>query len=295
MAVSHVRLGVAIDHNRLFTCPSLAPLAQVELFEELSGPQQRYYNQLVGLMQNEIICLFEQEFAARALPALLCPRNRLPGDLQEALAQFLADEREHTKMFRSLNRLAASEWYGASDYHILQLPAAFLALLRQITSRPRMFPMVFWVMLMMEERSLMISRRYARMDPEVLEPQFAATYQAHLEDEVRHVQLDWHLLERFFERRPKWQRRLNARLLEAFVVGLFLKPRRANVRLVDLLIEKFPALMPRRRMLVAAVHGLGDSPGYRRMMYSPDATPISDMLFSSLPELRRVRMRLFAH
>jgi hypothetical protein len=148
-------------------------------------------------------------------------------------------------------------------------------------------------MLLMEERSLLISKRYAAIDPELIDPQFLATYRAHVEDEVRHVQLDWHLLEQFYQGRPAWLRRLNARLLEAFLVGLFLKPRRANVRLVNLLVAEFPDLRPMRPQLIQAVYGLVDNLGYRQMMYSLEATPISGALFDRLPEFAGLRRRLF--
>jgi hypothetical protein len=293
VAVARLRLETPVDRSRLFTCPSLAPLAHTAVFAELSPAQQRRYNQLVGLMQNEFICFFEQELSARVLPVLLHRPGRMPAELAASLRLLLDEERQHTEMFRRLNRLAAGEWYATSDYHVLRLPKSFLLLLRRITARPMLFPMVFWIMLLMEERSLMISRRYAAMDPDTIDPQFLATYRAHAEDEVRHVQIDWHLLEQLYVSRPAWLRRLNARFLEAFVVHLFLKPRRANVRLVDLLVEDFPALRRLRPRLVRAVRGLDDNPGYRRMMYSPEATPIGCALFDRLPELAGLRRRLF--
>ena len=89
-------------------------------------------------------------------------------------------------------------------------------------------------------------------------------------------------------------RRLNARLLEALMVGVFLKPRRANVRLVDLLVAEFPDLRPVHSRLVQAVHGLADNSGYRTMMYSAEVTPISYALFERLPEFAGMRRRLFA-
>jgi hypothetical protein len=107
------------------------------------------------------------------------------------------------------------------------------------------------------------------------------------------VQLDWHLLENFYRARPRWLRKLNGRLLEAFVVGLFLKPRRANVRLVDLLIDDFPELREMRPRLVAAVYGLRDNAGYLDMMYSADSTPIAKSLFEQFPEFARLRHRLY--
>ena len=290
----------ALDRSKLFTCWSLAPLSFTPVFAQLTPPQQRRYNQLVALMQNEIICFFEQEFADRVLPAMLERRggggcdSGLPRDFADCLRQFAEDERQHTQMFRRLNRLAEPRWYADGDYHILRIPRPFRAALRQITTRPGTFPMVFWVMLLMEERSLMIGRRYAAADAaQTLEPHFAATYRAHLEDEIRHVHLDWHLLERFYQSRPAWVRKLNARLLEAFVVGLFLKPRRANVRLIDLLIAEFPELAAMRPALVAAVRGLHENPAYRDMMYSEESTPIARSLLETFPELHRLRDRLY--
>ena len=294
VAVDRVELGGApIDRSRLFTCPTLAPLAHAGVFTTLSPAQQTRYNQFVALMQNELICFFEQDLAGPALPGLLRDRSIAP-DLAAALRQFAVDEERHTAMFRRLNKLAEPEWYARGDFHILRLPRPFRAILRAAAARPGTFPVILWVMLLMEERSLMISRRYAAMDQELLEPQFAAAYRAHLEDEIRHVQLDWHLLERFYLSRPTWLRRLNARLLELFVVSLFLKPRRANVRLVELLTEEFPDLRPKRAELIRAVHELADNPGYRRMMYSPEATPIAGALFERLPEFAPLRKRLFA-
>jgi hypothetical protein len=42
------------------------------------------------------------------------------------------------------------------------------------------------------------------------------------------------------------------------------------------------------------VHGLSENPGYRQMMYSAEATPISRALFDLLPEFASLRRRLFA-
>lgn len=293
VATARVQLKGDIDRTRLFTPMSLAPLSHSEIFEQLTGLQQRRYNQLVALMQNEIICFFEQEFAVRVLPAMLRDR-KIPEPLRDSIQQFVEDERQHTQLFRGLNQQAEPGWYERSDYHVLRVPRIFRAGLRFMTSHPSAFPMVFWIMLLMEERSLMISRRYAEMDAEAVEPTFAAAYAAHLEDEVRHVQIDWHLLEQFYQSKPRWLRRINGRLLEWFIAGLFLKPRRANVRLVDLLIDEFPELRAKRPMLVRAVRELLHSAGYRRMMYSPESTPIAMSLLQQCPELRRLHRTIYA-
>jgi len=293
VAMTRLEIDRPVDHTRLFTCPSLAPLTYTPVFPTLTPPQQRRYNQLVGLFQNELICFFEQEVGARVLHALLRLSGRMSPELILSLRQFLEEERQHTNVFRRLNRLAESHWYEKTDYHILRAPIQLMALIRQVTSQTILAPMFLWFMLLMEERSLMMSRHYAAMDPDLVDAQFLAVYLAHAEDEVRHVQLDWHLLERFYLGQAPWLRRLNARLLEALMIGLFLKPKRANVRLVDLLVAEFPDLRPVRPRLVHATRGLVDNPGYRQMMYSAEATPISRALFDLLPEFAGLRRRLF--
>jgi hypothetical protein len=77
------------------------------------------------------------------------------------------------------------------------------------------------------------------------------------------------------------------------MIGLLLKPRRVNVRLVELLVAEFPELQPLRPRLVQAVYDLDVNPGYRQMMYSAEATPISRALFSQLQEFASLHRRLF--
>lgn len=290
-ATARVSFEQAVDHARLFTCPSLAPLAHTAVFAELTSEQQRRYNQLVGLLQNEIICFFEQEVAEPVTTALL--REALPPELADALRHFQAEERQHSQMFRRLNQAAESGRYAASDYYVLPLPQLLRFWLRQVAARPRWFPLLIWLLLLMEERSLMMSKRYAAQDESLIDPQFLAVYRAHAEDEIRHVQLDWHLLEAFYQARPAWLRRVNAWLLEKLLTGILLKPKRSNVRLLDLLIAEFPDLQPMRQRLLQAVAELSDNAGYRQMMYSPEATPISHALLARLPEFARLNRRLF--
>src|SRR5262245_58362189 len=105
VAMTRLDLDRPVDHTRLFTCPSLAPLAHTPVFNMLTPAQQRRYNQLVGLLQNELICFLEQEVGGRVLPALLRLSGRMSPDLILSLRQFLEEERQHTKVFRRLNRL----------------------------------------------------------------------------------------------------------------------------------------------------------------------------------------------
>ena len=167
-------------------------------------------------------------------------------------------------MFRRLNRLAQPEWYSSTDYYILQLPSFVLRALNQITSRPILLPMVIWLMLMMEERSLLMSKRYAAAPAGTIDPLFMEVYRSHAEDEARHVQIDWHLLDEFYAKRPRWVQSVNARLLESVMTSILIKPRRSNVRIIELLVLEYPELRPLRERLIREVHGLADNVGIDR-------------------------------
>src|SRR5262249_20710622 len=159
------------------------------------------------------ICFFEQEVGSIVLRSLLHTSRQLSPELRTCLRQFLEDEKQHTLMFRKLNELAEPHWYAETDYHILRLSRPLMALFRKLASRQFALPMVFWMMLLMEERSLRMSKAYAAASPDTIDERFLEAYLAHAEDEVRHVQIDWHLLEQFYGSRPNWLRKLNAWLL----------------------------------------------------------------------------------
>lgn len=286
---SDPKLSTPVDTTKPFLGWELCPLRHDPIWHTLTATQQLRYNQLAGLMHNELIVFFETGIAATMLPRLSTDAS-LPADFRAVLLEFLEDEREHTQHFRRLSRASMPGWYDESDTHILRLPAMVTRSLHFMTQRPGMFPMLFWVMLLMEERSLLISRRV--MDEPAACPRWQAVYRAHLLDEVRHVQTDWHLLERFWAGRSRAVRLMNAKLLEATVLGLFVKPRRANVRLIDLLVADCPELIGRRDELVTAVRMLHRRPGYRAMMFSEPVTPVACRLFHEFPELHGLWRRM---
>ena len=284
-----------VDRTKLFVCPTLTPLYYTPSYGRLSPRQALRYNQLMGMLHNEVITFFETTFAASVLGSLSDPASRgsLSPDESACLRQFIDDEAQHTAAFRRLNRLSDPARYAEVDRSILQVPRAMAAVLRWLTRRPRAFPMVIWVMLVMEERSLEISRRYAAMDPVEVEPHYAAAYRRHSEDEARHVQIDWHLIERVYAGLSRPLRRLNAALLRWFVEGFFLTPARSTLHAVDLLVGEFPELTPIRPRLMREMRALRRDSAYRRMMYSPAVNPITYGLARHFPELAPLR-RLMA-
>jgi hypothetical protein len=276
-----------IDHSRPFVCQTLTPMYYCPIYRELPPHVRLRYNQLLGLFTNEVITFFEEHFPASVLGALLDDTGfrPLPPDLANCLRDFIAEEQKHMRLWRTLNSLAAPDWYAAGDYYILCPPPGVKRLVAFLTGRPITFPVVLWLMLLQEERSIDISRRCQRARDR-LEPHFAAAYRAHLEEEVRHVQIDWHLIEHYYAGRRPLVRRSTAFLLRLFIDHFFLTPRRASMRIADLLIDEYPELAPLRPRMFAELRGLGTNQDYVRMMYSRQTTPIAFSLFDRFPEFR---------
>jgi P-aminobenzoate N-oxygenase AurF len=285
-----------IDRSRLFVCPTLTPLYYAPIYRQLDESHQRRYNQLAAICFSELIGFFETTFAASVLAALANSRRHgVDRALVDCLEGFLAEERRHTEWWRRMNRLSEPELYANSDQAMIRLPAATRFVLRQLTSHPYLFPMVFWVMLALEERSLEISRRCMRLRVEQIEPRYLAVYRAHLAHEVQHVQIDWHLIERFYAKRSSVMRQLNARLFQAAIRHFFLPPTRSTVRVVSRLVVEHPALAPLSSTMKRQLHQVGHDPAYHEMMYSRKSTPITFELFDCFPEFHAMRRLLHSY
>ena len=279
-------LAAPIDRARPFIAEELTPLWYTAVFRELSPAQALRYNQISALAAGELIGLFEEEIALAALRSL--QTAPLPADLRAGVGWFVEEEARHAEVWSGLNRLSEPSWYGAERRRIVRPPEGLLGVMRWIAGHPRRLPVVFWLMLLQEERSIAISRRSLAL-AERLEPRWAAVFRLHLRDEIRHVHLDWHLLDHFYRDRSRPVRRLTAELLRRIVAAFFLAPKRMAVRVVDLLIREHPDLALLRPRCLRELAALENDPAYRRMMYSREELPVSFHLLDSFPELAAFR------
>lgn len=279
-------LSTPIDRERLFIAEELTPLWYTAAFGALSPAQALRYNQISGLAAGELIGLFEEEVALVALRSLRTAP--IPRELCEGLGWFLEEEARHAEVWTGLNRLSEPDRYGTGKSWIVRPSAGGLGLMRWISRHPRSLPVVLWMMLLQEERSIAISRRSLAVAGR-LEPRWAEVYRLHLRDEVRHVQLDWHLLDSFYRDRSRAVRRLTAELLHRITAAFFLAPKRMAVRVLDLLIREHPDLAPLRPRFLRELAALENDPTYRRMMYSREDLPISSHLLDRYPELAPFR------
>jgi hypothetical protein len=279
-----------IDRSRRFYCDHLTPLYHTAVYAELSPAHRLRYNQLTGIYSNELIGFLETFVLRRTLEALTKRRDlRLPAALMDALHQFKADEARHADLWQRLNRLSEPEWYRERDYRILALPRLALAAASFVSRHPVAFPLVFWIQLVQEERSVDISRHLAGAPAAEIEPRYATVYGRHLGDEVRHVQIDWHLIDHFYAPRRSVARHLNARMFRYILGGVFLTPSDATARIVRRLILEFPELRPFEPRMLAELRGLSGNEAYHSMMYSRESTPVTFALFDRFPEFHPMR------
>lgn len=154
---------------------------------------------------------------------------------------------------------------------------------------------MFWLQLAQEERSVEISRRCLHTRAGCIEPRYAAAYRAHLVDELRHVQIDWHLIDRFYRTRPTSVRRLTATLLRLAVATLFLAAVHSTARVIEVLSMEHPELVPLVPRMLRELRALARDDDYQRMMYSRQTTPITFSLLDRFPEFGQMRRVLRAY
>ena len=281
-----------IDRSRCFLCETVTPLYYTRVYHDFDEAHRRRYNQLTGMLSNELILFLETEFLAAALAALAAEPD--PG-VREAAARFAAEEQRHADTWRRLNRLSAPEYYGRGDRFLVRLPRTVTAIARAVARRPTLWPLVFWIQLSQEERSMEISRRCMRVAADRIEPRYAAAYRAHLRDEARHVRIDCHLLDRYYAGRPLAVRRATAWALRRLLGTVFLRPTRSTLRVIDVLTTEHPELRPLRPQLAREVRALPSNLDYHRMMYSRETTPVTFAWFDRFEELHSMRRVLPAY
>ena len=276
-----------IDRARWFVCETQTPLFYTGAYEELTPDQRRRYNQLTGMLSNELIALLETELLTAALRAIESLR-RPEGELIAAVRRFRDDERRHAEMWRRLNLLSEPGWYAGRDRHLARIPSPAIAFARALACRPAMFPVVLWIQLAQEERSIDMSRRSLALPADRLEPRYRAAHQAHLQDEVRHVQVDWHLIGRFYDGRSKAIRVTTARLFRFFVGSVLLMPIYSTTRVIRACAGEFAELQPLVPRMLSELRALQINDRYHEMMYSRRTTPITFALLDRFEEFRDV-------
>lgn len=270
-----------VELARPFLPEPMTPLFFTPGYATLSPSERVRYNQLQGLYFNEQIAFFEEVVGGHVLPALLGDYE-LAG-MRDSLRQFAEEERRHTALFRELNRQVAPHLYARGDFFFIRVPRVWGLLLEWTARRPRQFPMFLWLMLLQEERSLYYSREILRSRRD-LEAAFVQAHRTHLADEVDHVRWDEELLDRLWGGCSPAFRRANAALFRWMLAEFFYTPKRAQLRVLDQLVEERPELAARLPELRRQVRALERDPSYRATLYSRRVVPRIFARFDRWPE-----------
>ncbi len=280
----------SIDHSCLFIAEELTPLFHSAGYGRLPEEVRRRYNQLHALYFNEQVTFFEQEMLSPAWQSLL-RRDALPVDLVPTLQTFFDEEQRHTAAFRALNASCAPEIYRDTPYHFVRVGWPARSVLRTLVRQPFAAPLVVWLTLLQEERSLYYSRRCLE-HAAGLEPHFAAVHRAHLADEVGHVGWDELLLDWLWPRLSGAARATTARVLGWLVGEFFYLPKRSGARVVRQLAREFPQVDG--AALERDLQRLAGNPRFLDTLYSRRIAPRSFARFDAHPEFALLA-RTLAH
>lgn len=278
-----------VDFTRLFFPEHLTPLSHAAVYAELTQEERLTYNQLYGQAINEQFIFLEDRFLVRVVGGL---RKRtkldLPADLLDSLDVFLVEEVKHTEMFRRLARATDPVRYGAADFFFLRLGRAEDAMLKFMAARPDFFVFWCWMALAFEEKTVDYYRHYQRHLKErpdaPLDPLYTEVHRFHMLDEVRHVQIDHHLVKVFYDRCGSLLRGVNVRLL-ARTLSAYTRPKRTNMRIVEELARCHPRLAPRVEDMKTQLRALASCSAWQEITYSRKNAPQTFALFDEYPEM----------
>jgi hypothetical protein len=285
-------LDTPVDLLRYFIPEHFTPLFYTPLYAQLTEQQRLRYNQLHGCYTNEQIMFFEQTMAPNLLAALL--RRPIAASLASNLRDFMAEEQRHTLMFRELNRRCFPHLYATHDFYFVQAPWGAANMLAWASRRPWVFACLVWIMLLEEERAVMLGREMLRCRTAV-EPHFVALHRLHLADEIGHVQWDEALLDDIWQPSAPGVRKANAVLLRWLMGEFFVVPKRSNMRVVVQLTREFPALRPLLPQCRQALLALKDCDAWNALLYSRASVPKAFARFDTWPEMHPMRRVLHGY
>lgn len=268
----------SIDWTRPFAPERMTPLAYTPLFGTLSGEERLRYNQHFALYVNEKIAYLEEELSHFMLAVAKLPRA---AHLRPELLSLVQDEQRHATGFKALNRRAAPQLYGARDRLFVQPGKAVERLTRGLAQLPTVFPLLLWIILLQEERSVYYSQLFTE-EREFLEPNFVAIHERHSQDEAAHVAVDEQLIRLLWDDAPHIVRWANGHLLARAFSEFLYYPKRAAVEVLRISLAGHPLL----DLMVSQVLALRYDRNFLSTTYNRTTNPETLFLMDRYPELR---------
>ena len=285
-------LGDSIDWspsaslNHKWAPEILSHLFHLDGYKNLSPQIRLRYNQFFSMLVIEQIASFERDVLAKVDTQVfkrLKERNSVEQHLKIALEHFVREEKNHVDFFEKLvakSKTALGLESGFRSFQVSGLQGRFVSFL---FSSPRFFIFWIWVVLFVEERTLLIAR-LMRKDSDSYDPLHFQVQQAHLRDETRHVQLDEHLLEVCWDQAPALLKKLNVFLLKVFFEMTFVRSMSA-VRLWKLFSRHVPEAATHTNEVVNELRTLSKNTTYLLQFFSQDSAPRFWKMLNSRAEM----------
>ncbi|NIR30224.1 MAG: diiron oxygenase [Gammaproteobacteria bacterium] len=283
--IEDIEWSLSIDRTKEWIPEALSLLSFAPSYRLLDDQERRRCNQLSALGTCEQFVLFEQA-VLRALPAVT-RQCVLPAELRESLRCFAVEEEKHIQMFWRLLERSEPRFYPARRPMLASVSGLQGFTMNCALKHPQLFLAWIWLTIFLEERTLFVSREYMRAQrekPESIDPLHAQVHAFHFKDEVRHCQIDQHLLSVLYDPQPLWKKTLAGGMF-ARVLRIFVFPGRTARRSLEVLGREYPRL--RARMipnLLTELADIGRNPDFHRRLFGRSALPRTLELLSQYPE-----------
>lgn len=282
-----------VDRTKPWIPELLGLLYYAPSYSLLDTSERRRYNQLSALGLCEQFILFEQ-MVISALTGVLA-RCELPAELREGLCCFVTDEEKHIEMFWRLLERSEPGFYPVRAPVLVSLSPLQDLLMNCAVNRPRLFLAWIWLTIFLEERTLFVSRQYLeaqRKAPGLIDPLHAQVHAFHFMDEVRHCQIDQHLLDVLYDPQPYWKKKLCGAMFH-HALRAFVFPGRSTRRILNVLGNEFPRL--RQKIIPGLIDELphiGRNAEFHRRLFNRAALPRTLGLLSQYSEHAAARRLL---
>ncbi len=294
--LSKTKTFVVPPHNELkasktepWTPLSLTHGAYLPSYQQLRPEVQLRYNQLNALYTTELFIWFELKLLLPILKKLIASNTNDPV-FQEACQIFYNDEVRHSELFRRLNQQSAPEFYMNADFYFIRSYGRIWKYLFEITLR---FPLLLsswcWILIFLEERTLMASKEYMKHKDSV-SAEFARAHILHMIDEVRHVEMDEYFVDKLYANASKFSKWSASHLVKIFLKS-FKNPSYSPLAIAKQLKAEFPLAADHQAIdqLMSELPLLKGHHKYQVQFFGLEASRGTQKLLKKYPEMAEVK------
>jgi len=246
-------------------------------------------NQLQALSLCEQFIWLEQQLI-RPLTCVVEGQD-VPQPLRDAMWHFMREERKHIEMFWRVLERSEPAWYRSRKPRLFRVSPLQQFGIERMVENPRVLVAWIWLTIFVEERTLYLARGYIEAEKKTqgrIDRLHTQLHQLHFRDEVRHYQLDQHVLTWLYDPQPRWKKKLSAWIFH-YMMCCYANPRHSARAVLTQLAREFPRLRKHivPRMLVELAQ-VGRNEAFRWKHFSRSALPRTLALLAEYPEHDRL-------